>query len=191
MSTDNPEAALKVDADEALAAAESIERLANQYRHMVRAAETLKSVGMAANALREINAAIEAARAAKAEADEQVALVNQMLAELREQAALVLDKANEEAARIVEAAQAKAAKIVQDAVDRARKVAEEGAAEHETRMAKARETLNTIGEQIAAARQELEQLVTLRSAKAMELDKLESRLQAARAAAVKILTAQE
>ena len=179
---------VNVDAGEALAAAASIERLAQQYQHMVRAAEALKAVGVAANTLHELEEQIALARRTKAEVDEQVDLARQMLAELREQAALVMGNANQEGAQAIEAAKATAARIVQDAVAKGREVAEEGTVEREANLAKARETLTAIGAQVADARQELEQLLNMRGAKALELDQIDARLQAARAAAAQILS---
>lgn len=175
-----------VDADEALAAAESIERMAGQYRHMVKAAETLRAIGVAANTLREMNLAIDAARQAKADADEQVAMVNQMIAELHEQAAAIVQAAVAEAKEVSD----KAAAIVQAAVKQAKEVSDTAAAEREVSLAKAHALLGQIGEQVSGSRQELEQLASMRSAKAIELEQLESRLQAARAAAAQILAPQ-
>ena len=171
-----------------LRAAESLDRLAQTYRHITLASDAMKTVARAYVASQDLDAVIAQKKAELDAVIAEVATANEVIEQAAAHADDVRAKAVAEAAQLVEAARLQAADVVRAAGERAAEAAKEGEAERQAAIAKAHVTLNELGEQIAAARVNLDGMANLRLAKAQDLDAIEVKLQQARAAAAQILT---
>lgn len=190
MDAKKPATAADLDAQELLRAAESLDRLALIYRHVTLASEAMKKMAVVQGAALELEGMVAAKTAELTSLAEKVQAANQAIEDAAGHAEGVRNEAMRKADQRLEAAQAQAADVLKAAGERAAEVAAEGQAEREANIAKAQAVLNELGEQIGAARENLEQMAQVRQAKANELDAIEVKIQQARAAAAQILTAQ-
>ena len=171
-----------------LQAADRIKQFAQDYRYMQEAADALVSIGSLDQLLGERQAAVDAANVVLADVNDKLGAAKADLESASATATQLLADAQAAADKVLQAAEHEAAVVARQANDDAKAVKEAAQADAElknlatrTAVERAKMVLEGINEDVFAAETKLNDLND-------QIETAESRLQAARAAAAKLIS---
>lgn len=186
-TTPKPVAADLPPADQLIQAAESIDRLATLFRHMVAASDALRAVGREAGTLDGLRAACADVRAEIGKQEAALAAVSREAEAARQQVPEVLRVANFDADAVRAAARLEADEIVAAARRESDRLSSSAATANAERVAVAEASLLALEEERKRVHAVVQQAEARRAQLAAEIEAMESRLVDARRAAAAII----
>lgn len=171
-----------------LQAADRIKQFAQDYKYMQEAADALASIGSLDQLLSERQAAVDAANVVLADLTDKTAQAKADLDSASASSTQLLADAQAAADKILQAAEHEAAVVARQANDDAKAVKEAATVEASKRTEAAASVVRDANATLAEVKGEVETFEAKLADLAEQIVKAESRLQAARAAAAKLIS---